>query len=137
MPINSGEDPLPHLDAITIHSRRPSALARFWSTLLDLPIDPSDARAIADGTLGDTESVLLGRRDGLHVWVSPAEELAPPGGRIHLDVVLDGPTDLDRLAELGATPRWHDPRGRWRVYADPEGNVFCAITDWAKTSPSS
>ena len=69
---------MPHLDAITIHSRRPSELARFWSELLDLPIDPSDARAIDQGTLGEAEAVLLGRRDALHVWVSPAEELAPP-----------------------------------------------------------
>ncbi|HQR25434.1 MAG TPA: VOC family protein [Nocardioides sp.] len=121
---------MPHLDAITIHSRRPSELARFWSELLDLPIDPSDAAAIEQGTLGETEAVLLGRRDALHVWVSPAEELTPCGGRVHLDVRLDGPTDLDRLAGLGAEPRWDDPRGRWRVYADPEGNVFCATTDW-------
>jgi hypothetical protein len=128
---------VPHLDAITIHCQRPSELARFWSELLDLPIDPYDARAIEQGTLGETEAVLLGRRDALHVWVSPAEELAPSGGRVHLDVALDRPSDLDRLAELGAEPRWHDPRGRWRVYADPEGNLFCAITDWDKESPPS
>ncbi len=128
---------MPHLDAITIHSRRPSELARFWSELLDLPIDPSDARAIDQGTLGETEAVLLGRRDALHVWVSPAEELAPAGGRVHLDVVLDGPADLERLAGLGAEPRWHDSGGRWRVYADPEGNLFCAITGWDKKSPPS
>ena len=128
---------MPHLDAITIHSRRPSELARFWSELLDLPIDPSDARAIDQGTLGETEAVLLGRRDAVHGWVSPADELAPPGGRIHLDVVLDGPADLERLAELGAEPRWNDDLGRWRVYADPEGNVFCAITRWDGASPPS
>lgn len=128
---------MPHLDAITIHSRRPSELARFWSELLDLPIDPSDARAIDQGTLGETEAVLLGRRDSLHMWVSPAEELAPPGGRVHLDVVLDGPADLDQLAGLGAEPRWRDSGGRWRVYADPEGNLFCAITSWDKKSAPS
>jgi hypothetical protein len=31
-----------------------------------------------------------------------------------------------RLA-LGATWQWDDPRGRWTVLADPEGNLFCAI----------
>lgn len=121
---------MPHLEAITIHGRRPAELARFWSDLLDLPIDPSDAAAIEQGTLGATEAVLLGRRDSLHVWVSPAEDLAPPGGRVHLDVALDGPQDLERLAALGAEPRWADPAGRWRVCADPEGNLFCAVTPW-------
>jgi hypothetical protein len=52
-------------------------------------------------------------------------------------VVLDGPADLDRLAGLGAEPRWRDSGGRWRVYADPEGNLFCAITGWEKKSPPS
>jgi hypothetical protein len=121
---------MPHLEAVTIHSRRPSELAPFWSALLGLPIDPADAVAIERDTLAESESVLLGRRDALHVWVSPAEVLSPPGGRVHLDVRLDGPTDLDRLSALGAVPRWEDPQGRWRVYADPEGNLFCAVTGW-------
>ncbi len=125
---------MPRLDAITIHSRQPAELARFWSALLDLPIDPVDAAAIEQGTLGEREAVLLGRRDGLHVWLSPADELSPPGGRIHLDVGLDGPADLDRLIDLGATPRWNDPAGRWRVFADPEENLFCAVTSWSEGS---
>lgn len=116
-----------HLEAITIHAERPGELARFWSALLDLPIDPADAVALEEETLGETEAVLLGRRDGLHVWLSPAGELPPPGARIHLDIGLGGPADLDRLAELGAVPRWDDPAGRWRVFADPEGNLFCAV----------
>ncbi|MGN6250279.1 MAG: VOC family protein [Marmoricola sp.] len=116
-----------HLEAITIHAERPGELARFWSALLDLPIDPADAVALEEGTLGDSEAVLLGRRDGLHVWLSPAEELPLPGARVHLDIGLDGPGDLDRLADLGAVPRWDDPAGRWRVFADPEGNLFCAV----------
>ena len=81
-------------------------------------------------SIAESESVLLGRRDALHVWVSPAEELAPVGGRVHLDVRLDRPADLDRLAALGAVPCWQDPQGRWRVYADAEGNLFCAVTGW-------
>ena len=122
---------MPHLEAITIHSRYPGQLAGFWAAVLDLPIDPADATAIEQGTLGATEAVLLGRRGDLHVWVSPADELAPVGGRVHLDVHLDGPADLDRLAELGAVHQWDDPRRRWRVFADPEGNLFCAVTAWA------
>jgi hypothetical protein len=124
---------MPHLEAVVIHSRRPSELAAFWSALLDLPIDPADLAAIERGTLGEGESVLLGRRDALHVWVSPAEQISSPGGRVHLDVRLDGPDDLDRLAGLGAVPQWDDPDGRWRVYADPDGNLFCAVTGWLPT----
>lgn len=119
---------MPHLEAITIHSRRPTVLAAFWSAALDLPVDPQDALAIERGTLGEGESVLLGRRDGLHVWISPAEELTAPAGRVHLDVRLADVADLDRLTSLGAVPQWQDPKGRWQVFADPEGNLFCALT---------
>ncbi|WP_440303673.1 VOC family protein [Intrasporangium sp.] len=82
---------MPHLEAITIHTRKPAELAQFWSAALGLAIDPADLDAIADGTLRAHQSVLLGRRDGLHVWVSPAGELPSLGGRIHLDVRLDDP----------------------------------------------
>lgn len=116
-----------HLDAITIHAGQPARLAEFWSAVLDLPIDPGDAAAISAGTLPADESVLLGSRDGLHVWISPADELAPAGGRLHLDVRLSDAGELDRLVRLGARPRWDDPQGRWTVYEDPEGNAFCAI----------
>lgn len=122
---------MPRLEAVTIHSQRPSELAPFWSALLGLAIDPADAAAIERGSLDESESVLLGCRDALHVWVSPAAELADPGGRVHLEVRLDGPAELDRLLDLGAVPRWDDAEGRWRVFADPEGNLFCALTDWS------
>jgi len=103
------------------------AWPEFWSPVLGLPIDPGDVVAIANRTLAADESVLLGSRDGLHVWISPAEELAPTGGRVHLDVRLDPTWDAGRLVELGATHVWDDPHGRWTVYADPEGNRFCAV----------
>lgn len=118
---------MPHLEAITIHARQPARLAEFWSAVLGLPIDPADVSAIADGTLAADESVLLGRRDGLHVWVSPADDLAPAGGRLHLDVRLDATLDADGLVRLGAVHEWDEPQGRWTVYTDPEGNRFCAV----------
>lgn len=118
---------MPRLEALSMHAQDPARLAAFWSVALDLPIDPGDAAAIAAGTLGARESVLLGRRDGLHLWIAPAEELAPVGGRLHLDLRLEHPDELARLVALGARHRWDDPRGRWSVYADPEGNVFCVV----------
>lgn len=121
------EKPLSHLDAVVIHCRRPGELAPFYAELLGLPIDPQDDASIQAGTLGERESVLLGRREALHVWLTPVPDLEPAPGRIHLDVRLDSPEEPARLIALGATHAWDDPRGRWSVCADPEGNLFCAI----------
>jgi catechol-2,3-dioxygenase len=118
---------VPHLDAIVIHCRQPAALASFYAELLGLPVAPADADAIEAGTLGPDESVLLGSRDGLHVWLSPVRALEPVPGRVHLDVRLDVDGDLDRLIALGAVRQWEDPKGRWTVFADPEGNLFCTV----------
>ncbi len=116
-----------HLEAIVIHCRQPGALARFYAEVLGLPVHPDDDAAIAAGTLGDNESVLLGSRDAMHVWLTPVRDLEPAPGRIHLDVRLDVADDLDRLIALGAARQWDDPKGRWTVLADPDGNLFCAV----------
>jgi hypothetical protein len=118
---------MPHLDALVIHCQQPAALAGFYAELLGLPVAVADVAAIEAGTLGEDESVLLGSRDALHVWLTPVRDLEPAGGRIHLDVRLDAASDVDRLITLGATRRWDDSKGRWTVLADPEGNLFCAL----------
>jgi hypothetical protein len=121
------EEPVPRLEAIVINCREPATLAGFYAELLGLAVSPQDAAAIAAGTLGEDESVLLGSRDGLHVWLTPVRDLPPLPGRIHLDVRMHAGEDLGQLTALGATWQWDDPRGRWTVLADPEGNLFCAI----------
>jgi catechol-2,3-dioxygenase len=118
---------VPQLEAIVVHCRQPAALARFYAEVLDLPVSPADDAAIAAGTLGADESVLLGSRDAVHVWLTPVPDLEPAPGRVHLDVRLDAASDLGRLIALGATRQWNDPEGRWSVLADPEGNLFCAL----------
>lgn len=118
---------MPHLEAIVIHCSQPAALARFYAEVLGLPVDPGDAAAIATGTLGEDESVLLGARGALHVWLTPVRDLEPAPGRIHFDVRLDTASELGRLIALGATRQWEDPDGRWTVLADPQGNLFCAM----------
>ncbi|HEU5417618.1 MAG TPA: VOC family protein [Streptosporangiaceae bacterium] len=118
---------MPHLEAIVIHCREPGALAGFYAEALGLPVHPGDVAAIEAGTLGENESVLLGSRDGLHVWLTPVRELEPAPGRVHLDVRLDAAGDLDRLIALGATRQREGPAGRWTVLADPQGNLFCAV----------
>ena len=121
------EELVPHLDAVVIHCRQPAALAGFYAEVLGLPVAPADVAAIEAGTLGPDESVLLGSRDALHVWLTPVRALEPVPGRVHLDVRLDVDGDLDRLIALGATRQWKDPKGGWMVLADPEGNLFCAM----------
>jgi catechol-2,3-dioxygenase len=116
-----------YLEAIVINCRDPAALAPFYSRLLGLRIDPGDEAAIAAGTLGESESVLLGARDALHVWLTPARDLAPAPGRIHLDVRLETAEEIDAIIAMGATRQWEGPGGRWTVLADPEGNLFCLI----------
>lgn len=118
---------MPRLEAIVIHCRQPGALASFYAVALGLPVHPDDEAAIAAGTLAEDESVLLGSRDALHVWLTPVRDLEPAPGRVHLDVRLDTASDLDRLIGLGATRQREDPAGRWTVLADPQGNLFCAV----------
>jgi catechol-2,3-dioxygenase len=118
---------MPHLEAIIIHCQNPEALARFYAEVLGLPVSPDDDAAIAAGTLGEDESVLLGSRDDLHVWLTPVRDLEPTPGRVHLDVRLDAASDLSRLIALGAAHQWDDSKGRWTVLADPQGNLFCAV----------
>ena len=79
--------------------------------------------AIGADTLGPDESVLLGFRDGVHVWRASVCALEQVPAASHVEVA----SDLDRLIALGVTRHWKDPKGRWTVLADPEGNPFCAM----------
>lgn len=88
---------MPQLEVIVNHCRQPATLARFYAEALGLPVSPDDDAAITAGTLGQDESVLLGPRDDLHVWLTPARELEPAPSRIHLDVRLDAASDLGVL----------------------------------------
>jgi len=47
-----------------------------------------------------------GNRMALHAWLTPLRDLPPAPGRIHLDVRLKGPGDLDQLTGVrGETGR--------------------------------
>jgi predicted enzyme related to lactoylglutathione lyase len=119
--------PIAHLEAIVINCHEPGTLAPFYSRLLGLPIDPADEAAIAAGTLAADESVLLGSRAAMHVWLTPVTDLQPAPGRVHLDVRLDSAGDLEAIIAMGAVRCWEGPGGRWTVLADPQGNLFCVI----------
>lgn len=118
---------MPSLEAITIHAEDPSALAPFWSAALGLAMDEESAEAIRRHHPLPAPSVRLGPLDGLHVWISPASDLPPAAGRIHLDIRRTHPDDEHRLVSLGATPIWEHPEGHWKVFTDPEDNPFCMV----------
>ena len=68
---------MPHLESLVINCQQPAALAGFYAELLGLPVAAADAAAIEAGTLGEDESVLLGSRDALHLWLTPVREFEP------------------------------------------------------------
>jgi hypothetical protein len=114
---------MPALRSIVIHCRDPYVLAPFWSLVTGLPIFPEDAEGLRKRSLGPEESVLLGRREELHIWITPAVQLLEPG-RIHLDIACD---DDERATILLAGATVVRETGEWTVVADPEGNEFCLV----------
>jgi hypothetical protein len=114
---------MPKLHSIVIHCRDPYLLAPFWSLATGLPVHPDDVQSLASRSLEADESVLLGTRDGFHVWITPAAELKPLG-RIHLDVT-GADEDLRSLLKAGASVVRELPH--WTVLSDPEGNEFCFV----------
>jgi len=114
---------MPHIRSIVIHCKDPYVLAPFWSLVSGLPIHPEDAESLRTRSLAIDESVLLGSRDGIHIWITPAIKLLEPG-RMHLDI---GCTEDERAAFLDAGATIVREAGDWTVVTDPEGNEFCIV----------
>lgn len=108
------------LHAITFDCAEADALARFWSALLQLPLDDTASTAFATiGMSGDSRSPQL-----LFVRVPEGKQVK---NRVHLDLVADDFAGaVDRAVELGATRlAEHTEDGyRWCTLTDPEGNEF-------------
>jgi len=113
---------------VTIHARDPRGLAVFWSGALGYPIVQG----------GDDLVRLAGPRTqgAPDVLILRADELAPTGGRVHVDLAAsDIDAEVRRLLALGAQlvdgEDGNGPRRReahdipWVVLADPEGNELC------------
>jgi predicted enzyme related to lactoylglutathione lyase len=110
---------------ITIDSRRPYALAQFWSAVTGWPISDQDEPDSPEVAIEPPDPALP---ELLFVTV-PESKTAK--NRVHLDLVPLARTrdeEVDRLLAAGATlvddRRVADGRG-WVVLADPEGNEFC------------
>ncbi len=110
-------------EQITIDSRDPVALGRWWAQALgwvvveDSP-DEFEIRPEPD------------RTPGLLFVVGPVGEPKTVKNRLHLDLRPDDhAAEVDRLLALGASKadigQGEQP---WAVLTDPEGNEFCVLS---------
>ena len=111
--------------SIVIDCPDPSALARFYGSMLDWTVDVSADWAEVRGDNG--QSIGFQQVEGYQPPVWPTQELPQ---QMHLDVVVD---DLDvaesEVLRLGATKHEHQPGSSFRVFLDPAGHPFCLCLD--------
>jgi predicted enzyme related to lactoylglutathione lyase len=119
--MTSGDLPVPRVEAITVDCRDKHALAAFWCALLGTTVRGEVGQYLGLHPVADGHPRLVFQQ---------VEELAEGRSRLHLDLEthdLDG--DTERALGLGATvvQEVDDLGMRWRVLADPEGNLFCLV----------
>ncbi|MEE2032813.1 VOC family protein [Rhodococcus chondri] len=133
---------------VTVDSRTPHALAKWWAEALGWRVEPSDEEfirgVIAAGHASEDDTQVF---DGELVWKAGAAisdpqtparprllfQLVPEGktgkNRMHLDIRADADREVlaERLAASGATVLHRGRQGpyEWITMADPEGNEFC------------
>jgi hypothetical protein len=121
----AGEAPIGWIREIVLNTPAPHALAAFWARLLGgAPVEWYDGWV----TL---EPPPHGQR------LSFQRSSDPSGGGIHFDVLVEDLAEA-HAAVLAAggeyvaerwSPRSADDGGAvpWRVYADPDGHLFCLV----------
>lgn len=113
------------LQALTIDSRNPYELARFWADVFDgaLTGEPGDECVV---------SVSLPQGGNLELLFLHVFDRKETKNRLHLDLRPDNQAvEVARLEGLGAIKidvgQNSDPDTTWIVMADPEGNEFCVL----------
>lgn len=113
------------LQALTVDSRNPYELARFWAEALHgaLTGEPGDECVV---------SVALPQGGVLELLFLVVFDLKETKNRLHLDLRPDNQAkEVARLEGLGATKidigQNSDPDTTWIVMADPDGNEFCVL----------
>ena len=104
-------------------ARDASSIAAFWSAALERPIL---AGATSDHAVLEVTSPDAGPRLAFH----KVPELKTVKNRFHPDLITaDLDAETQRLTSLGATilNSVEAATGRWRTFADPEGNEFDVI----------
>ncbi len=116
------------VENICLDCHDPFALARFWSQVLDIPMDPEDSP--------DDDETGFELPSGHAFLFLRVPEPKAVKNRMHVCLQPQGPRDreVDRLLGIGAT-MVHDlrkPDSGWAVLADPEGNEFCVLRSAAE-----
>ncbi len=107
-------------------------VARFWSAVLERPLDERSSEYFA--SIGSTDP----ERTEPAWYFARVPEAKQVKNRVHVDVTCPDPDAVERLVALGATVvEEHEVPGgshRWTVMQDPEGNEFCvaakSFTGW-------
>jgi predicted enzyme related to lactoylglutathione lyase len=109
--------------AVTFDCADATVVSRFWSAVLDRPVDPEPSPFFASIGLSDPSRIAY-----MFIQVPEGKSVK---NRVHLDLDADDvEAEVDRVIALGAT-RVHDKAEygmRWTTLADPEGNEFCIGT---------
>jgi Glyoxalase-like domain len=111
-----------HLANITFDCDDALTVGRFWSAVLDRPLDPEPSEHFSSIGLGDTADTS---------WLfAQVPEPKTAKNRCHVDLAVgddDPESEIARLVDLGAKrvadkDEWGHS---WAVLQDPEGNEFC------------
>jgi catechol 2,3-dioxygenase-like lactoylglutathione lyase family enzyme len=113
-------------DAVTIDCSDPDRLAEFWGELLRVEVRGRWQQYVGLEPAAPGLPRLVFQR---------VDDPRPAKSPVHLDLHVTG-TELldpavDRAVALGATiVRDSEQDGQtWRTLADPEGNLFCLVSD--------
>lgn len=107
--------------SLVIDAHDPSALARFWSAVLEQPV-----------LCESDEEVVVGADEHAYPGLTFVPVNDPKAGknRVHIDLDPDDrDAEVERIVGLGAS-RVDVGQGEdvsWVVLADPEGNEFCVL----------
>lgn len=108
----------PALASIVVDAVDHRRIAQWWADVLgaECAVDPGGFSSVTAIPGAPFDAVDF----------APVPEPKTVKNRIHIDVLTD---DLAALIDAGATVlRPQSPPIRWTVFADPEGNEFCAFT---------
>jgi predicted enzyme related to lactoylglutathione lyase len=110
------------LYAVTFDCADAAELARFWSAVLERPVDEGASPDVASIALGDQQP---------HWYFMKVPEGKTVKNRVHADLVTtDLPAEVQRIVALGATEQADYDEGgyQWATLLDPEGNEFDVVT---------
>ncbi len=97
---------------LCIDATDPAVLGPFWAAALGLTAEPLD----------DGDVRLTGTTPRQTVWINRVPEPRTVKQRMHLDVHVGSPSDLEALGARTLASLDH-----WTVMADPQGGEFCAF----------